>query len=190
MTTKKKLLNVKGISEAKVDKIKEAIGKVCVSFNQTNQRIFLPTKVFFLKCLPKITKSHKRSPSYSLKVSAPLNRKNLRASIFSLNSKKFEQPLIISCLHFVFLDLKISLKNFILDPALLLAPLLFSCSLYKVHSRCNFLASASKFQTMVLNIKLNFLLFHFQTSGFLTAFEYSEKRKECFRIPTGSAEFE
>ena len=33
MTTRRKLLNVKGISEAKVDKIKEAIGKVSVSFN-------------------------------------------------------------------------------------------------------------------------------------------------------------
>ena len=30
MTTKRRLLNVKGISEAKVDKIKEAIAKVAV----------------------------------------------------------------------------------------------------------------------------------------------------------------
>ena len=33
MTTKRKLLNVKGISEAKVEKIKEAVAKVSVSFS-------------------------------------------------------------------------------------------------------------------------------------------------------------
>lgn len=40
MTTRKKLLNVKGISEAKVDKIKEAIGKVSVRFRNCKYVLF------------------------------------------------------------------------------------------------------------------------------------------------------
>ena len=34
MTTRKKLCNIKGISEAKMEKIKEAANKLCVSLRQ------------------------------------------------------------------------------------------------------------------------------------------------------------
>ena len=47
MTTKKRLLNVKGISEAKVDKIKEATTKICVSIHLQTMFLMLQNAKIF-----------------------------------------------------------------------------------------------------------------------------------------------